>query len=283
MVYRTLVDTGTLADHLGTGWRVFDCRFVLSDPGAGECSYRQGHIPEAHYLHLDRDLAGPVTPQTGRHPLPAPTVLAAKLASAGVNATTQVVVYDDTVGTYAARLWWLLRWLGHSKVAVLDGGWSKWIKEGRPLTPVLPTVSRSGAFRALPNNALWLSTEAVWERLKAPAPGCLLDARTAERFRGDEEPIDPVAGHIPGSVNLAYTGNVLSDGCFSPPGALRERFRVAMAGIPPAETVCLCGSGVTACHNLLAMEVAGLEGARLYPGSWSEWIRDRQRPVVRGT
>lgn len=281
MTYTTLVDTETLAWNLNSRWCLFDCRFVLAEPAAGERAYGEGHIPGAQYLHLERDLTGPVTPATGRHPLPKPDVLAEKLAKAGVNAGTQVVAYDDAAGAFAARLWWLLRWLGHPQVAVLDGGLEKWIKEGRPVTGKPPTSVPKGDFEVRADDSLWLSSAAVLERVRTHA-GCLLDARAPSRFRGEAEPIDPVAGHVPGAVNLPYMGNVSENGCLKTPEVLRERLGAVLAGVPPSEAVCMCGSGVTACHNLLAMEVAGLRGARLYAGSWSEWIRDPDRPVIRG-
>ncbi|MDE2069702.1 MAG: sulfurtransferase [Gammaproteobacteria bacterium] len=282
MRYTTLVDAETLARQLDSGWRIFDCRFELVDPFAGERAYVAGHIPGAHYLHLDRDLASAVTAASGRHPLPEPEVLAAKLAAAGVGAGTQVVAYDDAAGAFAARLWWLLRWLGHPQVAVLDGGWTQWHREGRPVSHEPPPVSARGKFQARPDDSMWLSSALVLERMRSGA-GRLLDARAAERFRGEQEPIDAVAGHVPGAVNLPYLGNISGDGRFQSAEALRRRLIAALDGAAPGETVCMCGSGVTACHNLLAMEVAGLSGGRLYAGSWSEWIRDASRPVARGS
>ncbi|HKT32742.1 MAG TPA: sulfurtransferase [Gammaproteobacteria bacterium] len=281
MYHATLIDVQALARHLDSGWRVFDCRFALSDPSAGERAYAAGHIPGAHYLHLDRDLASAVTPASGRHPLPDPEALAERLAVAGVGAGTQVVAYDDATGAFAARLWWLLRWLGHPQVAVLDGGWAQWLKEARPVSRESPPVSARGKFRARPDDGLWLSSALVQERMRSGI-GRLLDARAAERFRGEQEPVDAVAGHVPGAVNLPYLGNISEDGRFKSAAALRMRFMAALNGAAPAETVCMCGSGVTACHNLLAMEMAGLSGGRLYAGSWSEWIRDSSRPVARG-
>ena len=281
MIYTTLIDTQALAMNLDSGWCVFDCRFVLADPQAGERAYCEAHVPGAHYLHLDRDLASPVTPSSGRHPLPEPALLAAKLAAAGVGADTQVVAYDDAAGVIAARLWWLLRWLGHTRVAVLDGGWKLWLKEGRALTRARPAVVARGNFQAKPNDSLWLSSAAMLERLRS-GKGRLLDARAPERFRGEQEPIDPVAGHVPGAVNLPFAGNVSENGRFKSGEELWVRFEAALQGVPPADTACMCGSGVTACHNLLAMEVAGLKDPKLYAGSWSEWIRDPSRPVSRG-
>ena len=281
MHYTTLIDTHTLARNLDAGWCVFDCRFVLNDPQAGERAYLAGHIAGAHYLHLDRDLAGPVTGASGRHPLPDPEVLAAKLAGAGVDSTSQVIAYDATVGEFAARLWWLLRWLGHPQVAVLDGGWNQWLKEGRPVSQMPPSAVARGNFLARPNNSLWLNSGPILERIRSQT-GRLLDARAASRFWGAEEPIDPVAGHVPGAVNLPYSGNVTEDGRFKSAPVLKKRFLAALKAVAPADTACMCGSGVTACHNLLAMEVAGLSGAKLYAGSWSEWIRDPSRPIARG-
>lgn len=281
MIYTTLVDCDVLARHLASGWCVFDCRFVLSNSSAGERGYRDGHIPGAQYLHLDHDLAAPVTARSGRHPLPDPETLATRLASAGVSSTTQVIAYDDSSGEFAARLWWLLRWLGHEQVAVLDGGWRQWCAEGRRVSRGSPQTVKPGNLRAQPDDGLWLSSAAVAERLRRSGLR-LLDARAPSRFRGDEEPIDPVAGHVPGAVNVPYAGNVLVDGRFQSAEALRARFVAALNGADPADTACMCGSGVTACHNLLAMEHAGLHGAKLYAGSWSEWIRDPSHPVATG-
>lgn len=281
MSHTTLVDPQTLADHLDVGWCVFDCRFALSDPPAGERAYRQGHIPGARYLHLDHDLAGPVTPQSGRHPLPDPETLAGKLAAVGVSTGTQVVAYDDAAGAFAARLWWLLRWLGHSQVAVLDGGWQRWLRESRLVSVEIPANAARGNLRAHADRSLWRDAGQVLAQTRAGA-GRLFDARAPERFRGEVEPIDPVAGHVPGAVNLPYAENVSENGCFKSAEALRARFLSALGGVAPAQAVSMCGSGVTACHNLLAMEIAGLKGAKLYAGSWSEWIRNPARPVARG-
>lgn len=282
MLYTTLVDAETLAHRLDSGWRIFDCRFELANPSAGERAYAAGHIPGARYLHLDRDLASAVTAASGRHPLPDAGALAMKLAAAGVDADTQVVAYDDTAGAFAARFWWLLRWLGHPQVAVLDGGWAEWCREGRPVSHEPPPESAPGNFRARPDDSMWLSSRLVLMRMRTGA-GRLLDARAAERFRGEQDPIDAVAGHVPGAVNLPYMGNISGDGRFQSAKALHRRFMAALNGAAADETVCMCGSGVTACHNLLAMEVAGLSGGRLYAGSWSEWIRDASRPVARGS
>ena len=282
-MFDTLVETEALAAHLDDpAWVLFDCRASLADPEAGPKAYATSHIPGARHTHLERELSGPVTPDTGRHPLPDPRSLAVVLGRAGVAAETQIVAYDDMQGAYAARLWWLARWLGHTQVAVLNGGWQQWLKEERPVTAALPTP-RAQTFpsRDVPGNAVMNVIE-VLELVRGRKHGVLLDARTPARFRGDEEPVDPVAGHIPGAVNLPFAGNIAEDGRFKSPAELRRCFEQASAGLRSDQVICMCGSGVTACHNLLAMEAAGLKGARLYAGSWSEWIRDPTRPVARG-
>ena len=282
-MFDTLVETEALAAHLDDpAWVLFDCRASLADPEAGPKAYATSHIPGARHTHLERELSGPVTPDTGRHPLPDPRSLAVVLGRAGVAAETQIVAYDDMQGAYAARLWWLARWLGHTQVAVLNGGWQQWLKEERPVTAALPTP-RAQTFpsRDVPGNAV-MSVIDVLELVRGRKHGVLLDARATARFRGDEEPVDPVAGHIPGAVNLSFAGNIAEDGRFKSPAELRRRFEQASAGLRSDQVICMCGSGVTACHNLLAMEAAGLKGARLYAGSWSEWIRDPTRPVARG-
>ncbi len=281
MTLTTLVDTETLSRHVGDPrWIIVDCRFVLSDPGAGRRAYAAGHVPGARYAHLDEDLSSPLTPVSGRHPLPFPNVLAEKLGRWGIGKTSQVVVYDDSFGAMAARLWWLLRWLGHDAVALLDGGYPKWLREGRPVTPERPVIQAT-QFHPTINNALWVDAGQVEEMLRA-RQGLLADARAEERFRGDIEPLDKVAGHIPGAINMPYEDNLDFSGEFMSDEALREHYLAALNGVTPERVVQMCGSGVTACHNLLAMEHAGLSGAKLYAGSWSEWIADPNRPVAKG-
>ncbi|MFZ2855650.1 MAG: sulfurtransferase [Rhodocyclaceae bacterium] len=277
--YVTLVDCATLAAQVDDpGWRVFDCRHQLADPSAGEAAYRQGHLPGAAFLHIDRDLSGPLNGRNGRHPLPDPQLLAQKLGLAGVSGTTQVVIYDDCGGMMAGRLWWLLRWLGHERVALLDGGVQQWVKEGRPLSTALP-LPVPAVFPAALRDCV-VGTDEVLRNLGS-SDCCLLDARSPDRFRGENETLDPAGGHIPGARNRFFRDNLDADGCFRPAAELRQEFLALLAGVEPRQTVMTCGSGVSACHNLLAMEIAGLPGARLYAGSWSEWCSDPARPVAR--
>lgn len=277
----TLVDTETLSRHLDDPrWVVVDCRFVLTDPEAGRRAYDAGHIPGARYAHLNEDLSSPATTSSGRHPLPSPAALAEKLGRWGVDKRSQVIAYDDTFGAMAARLWWLLRWLGHEAVAVLDASYPKWVREKRPVTTEPPRI-QPAQFHPTINNAMWVDADRVLEMLHAKQ-GILLDARAEERFTGDVEPLDKVAGHVPGAVNQPYEDNLDFSGEFMSDEALREHYQATLNGVAPASTVVMCGSGVTACHNLLAMEHAGLSGAKLYAGSWSEWINDPNRPVVKG-
>ena len=268
---------------------VIDCRFDLARPHWGREAYASARIPHALYAHLDHDLSGKTSPSTGRHPLPAIDDLAARLGQWGIDAQVHVVAYDQGSGAYAARLWWLLRWLGHTRVAVLDGGLAAWQEEKLPLDTARISQPLAGQparrFEPRPDADMVVSTSEL-ERLIgegeiASADQVLIDARSAERFAGRGETIDPIAGHIPGARNHPFADNLDSTGRFLDRGTLRERFAKTLEGVPPDAAICMCGSGVTACHNLLAMEVAGLEGARLYAGSWSEWIRDPQRPVAR--
>jgi thiosulfate/3-mercaptopyruvate sulfurtransferase len=260
--------------------RLFDCRFSLTDTEAGRRAYLQGHLPGACYAHLDEHLSSPIGPQTGRHPLPDPSRLADWLGECGVSSESRVVVYDDVGGAFAVRLWWLLRWIGHDRAALLDGGLQAWVAAGGALTRELPR-HEPRALIARPDDSRWISTEALAAELSA-GNAILIDARAPERFRGEQEPIDPTAGHIPGAINLPLTGNLDRDGRLLAPDRLRKRFVDALGDSPHASVVHSCGSGVNACHNLLAMEVAGLSGSRLYAGSWSEWIRSPERPVATG-
>jgi len=280
MPYTTLVSTAALAAHLDDPrWVVFDCRHDLARPDWGRAEYLKGHLPGARFLHLDEDLSGPPTGTNGRHPLPDPKVFAAKLGAAGVAPETQVVAYDVQSGASAARLWWLVRWLGHDAVAVLDGGCGKWRREGRPEMTALPRIT-SARFEPR-TRPLAVDIGFVATHLRDPQ-WRLVDARAAERYRGESEPIDPVAGHIPGSVNRCIGGNLDAGGQFKQPARLSEEWQAMLAGLAPERVVHSCGSGVAACHNLLAMEIAGLAGSRLYAGSWSEWCADPSRPIAVG-
>jgi thiosulfate/3-mercaptopyruvate sulfurtransferase len=281
MVFEALIEPMALHARLGdSNWVVVDCRFNLLDPEAGRRAYRQGHIPGAYYAHLEEDLSGPVTPDSGRHPLPAAQHLAHTLGKWGIRETSQVVVYDDAGGAIAARLWWLLRWLGHRACAVLNGGLPAWKGQNLPLSTAMPE-HHIGVFPERHNDDLWVDSATVLATV-VQGDALLLDARANARYRGEQEPIDPVAGHIPNAVNLPLEGNLTREGRFLEPAALRSRFAAVLGERAPAQVLHMCGSGVTACHNLLAMEVAGLQGARLYVGSWSEWIRNPDRPVVTG-
>lgn len=256
---------------------VLDCGFDLADPSAGERLHAAGHVPGALHVHLDRDLSGPKTGLNGRHPLPSREQAAALFGSLGVAPGVQVVAYDAQGGPYAARAWWLLRWLGHREVAVLDGGWQAWQAAGGAVETAVHARPGGAPY---PMRDAAMPTVATAEVLAGLGRLGLVDARAPERFRGDVEPLDPVAGHIPGARLRFFKDNLGADGCFKPAAQLRAEFE-AMA-LPPDAVVHQCGSGVTACHNLLAMEHAGLPGSRLYPGSWSEWCADPSRPVARG-
>jgi len=280
MTYSTLVSSDTLHQQLNhPDWIIVDCRFSLADTEAGAKAYRHGHIPNARYAHLDKDLSSAITDFTGRHPLPNFALLAKKLGDWGISNTSQVVAYDDAGGAFAGRLWWLLHSLGHDKVAVLDGGIKHWQKQGLPITTTLPKV-KPATFRPYLNEAAWLSALQV-QNSTAKKSICLIDARTPERYRGEQEPIDPVAGHIPYALNRAFQLNLDSNGLFLPSGQLCEQFKRLIGSAEPEQVVHYCGSGVTACHNLLAMEYAGLTGSKLYAGSWSEWIRNKNRAVAK--
>jgi thiosulfate/3-mercaptopyruvate sulfurtransferase len=280
-MHTTLISAAVVAAHLADpSFVIVDVRHDLGAPDAwGADEYRRGHLPGARFAHVDRDLSGPKTGANGRHPLPSPEAAAATFGRLGIDASTQVVAYDQGPGSYAARLWWMLRWLGHDAVAVLDGGFAAWTRDGQPVTTEVP-APRSASFVARPRT-IAVDVGAVAANL-ASGSKLVIDARGRERFRGDVEPIDKVAGHIPGSINRPYTLNLTADGTFRPAGELRAEFGALIGGRAPESIVHSCGSGVTACHNLLAMEHAGLTGARLYPGSWSEWSADPARPIARG-
>lgn len=281
MTHTTLVSAEQTAAHLDDPqWVICDCRHDLANHSAGYKAYRAGHIPGARFLHLDVDLSGPKTGLTGRHPLPHPATFCLRLGALGISNNTQVIAYDETGGVYASRLWWMLRWVGHTKVAVLDGGWQAWTQAGLPVTVAQPAVE-AASFSGKPQTRIAVDSAQVLENLQE-RKALVLDARSSDRYRGENETLDPVAGHIPGAANRFFKLNLDTDGRFKAAAALKQEFGTMLDGHAPDAIVHQCGSGVTACHNLLAMEVAGLPGSRLYPGSWSEWVSDRRRPVARG-
>ena len=288
-MFTTLITPADLAAHLDDpAFRIVDVRHELADKAAGRRAFLASRIPGALFLDAETQLAGVHTGTNGRHPLPVRDDFAALIAQAGIGDDTQVVVYDASGGSFAARLWWMLRWIGHDKVAVLDGGLPAWQAEGHPVDQL--ALDEMTAFKLPGAGASPLSirpplvdtvdVDAVLGNLTQPA-FAVLDARAAPRYRGEVEPMDPVAGHIPGALNRPYTENLTADQRFKPAEQLRDAFTGVLAGRTPQHLVHQCGSGVTACHNLLAMEVAGLGGSRLYPGSWSEWVADPSRPVER--
>ena len=278
---KTLISTSDLAAHLADpAFVIIDVRHDLAKADTwGETEYARAHLPGARFVHFERDLAAPKSGTNGRHPLPAPDRCAALFGRMGIDATKQVVAYDQGSTMYAARFWWMLRWLGHTDAAVLDGGYAAWTREGRPVTAAIPVIMPAKfiphAVEATINAQMVAASLATQSLL-------LVDARGRERFRGDVEPLDPVAGHIPGAVNRPYTENFNADGTYKTAGELRAQFGTLLAGRAINDVVHYCGSGVSACHNVLAMEHAGLGRTPLYPGSWSEWCADPQRPIACG-
>ena len=281
-----LIEPQELAPHLDDpDWAIIDCRFDLARPDWGAQAFAAGHIPHALYAHLEHDLSRPRTPRSGRHPLPQVEVLAATFARFGIDERVQVIAYDQGTGAFAARLWWLLRWLGHPQVAVLNGGLAAWELARLPLSSSIETRAprqfraKTEAHRVASGSevAALVSSGAL-----ARAEQLLIDARSADRFAGENETIDPVAGHVPGARNHPYAGNLDASGRFLDAARLRQAWEATLRGASAQQLIAMCGSGVTACHNLLALEVAGHSGARLFAGSWSEWITDPDHPVARG-
>ena len=278
----TLVSADTLRTLLASGQSVvlIDTGFDLADVAAGERAWREGHVPGSLYLHLDRDLSGPKTGSNGRHPLPAREAFAATLGRCGITPQTQVIGFDRQGGMYAARLWWMLRWIGHPAAAVLDGGVPAWVASGGTLVTETSAATAAPPYPERPPLGATISADALATRLGRAR---LIDARAGERFRGEVEPLDAAAGHIPGALNRFFKDNLdAASGCFKPAEQLRAEFAPLLGAAGASEVVHQCGSGVTACHNLLAMEHAGLPGSVLYAGSWSEWSSDPTRPVARG-
>jgi thiosulfate/3-mercaptopyruvate sulfurtransferase len=281
VMHTTIVSSEDLAAHLDDpAWAIVDCRYDLNNETWGEEQYRASHIPGAVYASLGHDLSGPKDGRNGRHPLPGHDAMATTFGLWGVAEGVQVVAYDQDAGMYASRLWWMLRYMSHDAVAVLDGGFKRWMKEQRP--------TRSGIehrpaamFEGKPRPAMRLTANQVWAKLGDPTL-TLIDARGPARFEGKEEPLDRVAGHIPGAMNHYYQWNLTPEGTLLSRDALREKFGQLLADVPPDQVAMYCGSGVSACHNLLAMEHAGLRGTKLYPGSWSEWSADADKPVETG-
>ena len=271
----TLVSTAELEKSLPR-WRVFDCRHDLARPELGGQQYKQGHIPGALFASLERDLSGRKTGSNGRHPLPDPQDFEKWLETTGLTPQDPAVCYDAGPGAMAARLWWMLRWIGHDNVAVLDGGFAKWVKEGRPVSLDVPHFTPLN-YPIRPRPDFAADVRAV-EKTRS----LLVDARAPVRYRGEQEPIDPVAGRIPGAKNRFSMDNVSADGTFKSAAALKDDFQKVLQGREPGDVIHYCGSGVAACHNLLAMEHAGLKGGKLYAGSWSEWIADPRRPQEKG-
>ena len=278
MAFTTLIQVDELAANLDNPkFLIFDCRHELTNPEYGNKAYSQSHIPNAHFASVDHDLATQPNGSNGRHPLPDIQSFAAWLASKGVNAGTQVVGYDNAAGIYASRLWWMLRWLGHDQVAVLNGGWNAWTKAGHPTTQDVPEP-KPARFIANPRD---VNVDADYIVANLESRNMLVvDARSNDRFHGQNETIDPVGGHIPGAVNRLFKTNVDGEGFFRPASELQAEFTSLLGDTAVGNVVHQCGSGISACHNLFAMEIAGLGGSRLYPGSWSEWVSDATRPVA---
>ena len=283
MEFNFLINASELSRHLAEdSWAVVDCRFSLDDTERGCRDYLRGHIPGAVYAHLDRDLSGKAEKgRTGRHPLPETGSLAKTLSSLGIDSDTQVVVYDDAAGTMAVRLWWLLNWVGHRSVALLDGGWLEWTKSGLS-SRTGREIRKSKIFKPREISGVHVTSGEVQKILNNPRYA-IFDARSGPRFRGEVEPIDPVAGHIPGAVSAPCEENVNPDGRFLSSEILRSRYEKLMKSVPPENVICYCGSGVTAAHNIFAIAYAGLGEALLYAGSWSEWITDSARPIATGS
>lgn len=280
MAFTTLIDTATLAARLDDpDFVIVDCRFKLDDIDWGRRVHADRSIPGAVFADVERDLSGPKTGANGRHPLPDPAALIHTLTRLGIGRRSQIVAFDQDAGMYASRLWWLLRWMGHTAAAVLDGGYAKWTAENRPTAPgIVPAANRDRPFEGTPQPGMTVSTAEISRLLHDPA-WRLVDARAPERYRGEVEPIDPVAGHIPSAINRPFKANVDERNVFLAPEVLREQLQGSIGEVGLDHVVCYCGSGVTACQDILSFEHAGLRGVKLYAGSWSEWVSDPSRGV----
>jgi len=282
MSYTTTVSTQTLEENIeNPDWLIIDCRSSLTDHNAGFNAYTEGHIPNSFFANLEDDFSSPIDSHSGRHPLPDFDKLTNKLGSWGINKDTQVIAYDDASGAYAVRMWWQLRSFGHNKVAILDGGINQWTKEQRGLSTEVPEKSAAGPYDVHFDSSSVTTTEQIQSNISENT-FTLLDARTPERYRGEAEPIDTVAGRVPGAVNRAFQLNLNEEGLFLSPEELKQQYQPIVDSAINKEIVHMCGSGVTACHNMLAMEIAGFDTTKLYVGSWSEWIRDSKRPIATG-
>jgi len=280
-MYSTLVSPTIVQENLSNkNWRFFDCRFVLKKPDQKEAEFKVSHLPSASYINLKYDLSDPqILGKTGRHPLPAIEKLERQFSSWGINSSIQVIVYDDFSGAHAARFWWMLRWLGHDAVAVLNGGWNRWINENRPVSSEIIS-NESKVFKAITRNHWCVDAEQIMKNF-GDSEVCILDARSAERFRGENETIDPVSGHIPGAKSVPFSKNLNEDGNWKSKSELYKMYLDLLGRSSVEKSISYCGSGITACHNILAMCHAGLGIPRLYPGSWSDWINNPKRPVTK--
>ena len=281
MGYNTIISAQDLNSIISDdNVRVFDCRFSLKDPQGGLKCYQAGHLPNTQFADMDTQLSSAMTDTSGRHPLPDPEVFVEQLRAWGINNDTQVIAYDDMKGAFAARLWWMMRWVGHNNVAVLNGGMEKWTEQGYALNQDNVEVPR-GNFTGQANMEWLVDIDTVSSELEA-GNITLIDARAADRFTAKDDKTDPVPGHIPGSTNLPFGGNLTSDGLMQAPDAIKQRFEKVIKDRPVDDVINMCGSGVTACHNLLAQAIAGMPPMKIFIGSWSQWIRDPSRPVATG-
>ena len=281
MEYSTIINNNILKQHLDDpDWMIFDCRHDPFDFGSGRQAFGVSHIPNAKFAHMSADLSSPSSGNNGRHPLPAANVFIKRLENWGVDNTKQIVTYDDSGSIYAARLWWMLRWIGHSKVAVLNGGWGHWCNLNFPTERTAPALATTTTrFFDVPRDTEWVSIQTIEAAVGNPLI-CMIDARSPQKFAGLDEQQDPIGGHIPGALNRFYRKNIDVNGCFLSPTLLKTEFQALIGNIPPENVIHQCGAGITACNNILAMEIAGLHGSKLYPGSWSEWCSNPLRPMI---